>query len=71
MPENDIHFNMENDMGKSESVTVYLTPAEKDALERYSDDFGTAMSDLCGGWIWPQLKQAGYLPEGYYRPAGF
>ena len=67
----DIHFNIENDLDKDEVVAVYLTKPEKVALYKYSKSIDSSMSDVCGGLIWPFLKQRGLLPEGYFRPSGF
>ena len=67
---NDIQGNIAADLDKDESVTVYLTMPERQALERLSERTGISMSDLAGGWIWPQLKQRGLLPESYARPPG-
>lgn len=68
---NDIQYNMENDLDKTESVTAYLTELERSGLEQYCARFDLSLSDAAGSWIWRGLKQAGYLPEGYRRPAGF
>lgn len=68
---NDIQSNIRNDQDKDQSVTVYLTRAEKAALEYYCDSRHIAMSDWVGSLIWPRLKQAGLLPEEYRRPRGF
>lgn len=67
----DVQFNIVNDMDKDESVTVYLTDPEKDALRQYADEMGSSMSDLAGAYIWKGLKRDYRLPEDYARPPGF
>ena len=69
--ENDIQYNIENRIGKTECISVYVTPQVKEAVERYTDIMGTTQSDWVGGLIWPALKAAYQLPEDYSQPPGF
>ena len=71
MGENDIAFNVENDLDKDFQVTVYLTKPEREALERETEKQDSTMSDVAGGYIWRGLKAAYQLPEYYSRPSGF
>ena len=67
----DIAYNMENDLDKDETVTVYLTLPEKDALREYAEVIGSSMSDVAGAYIWKGLRWDGRLPADYSRPDGF
>ena len=65
--QNDILYNIENDMDKTERVSISLTKGEKDALRRYREDADQTWSDAGGDLIVWLLRARGYLPYEYTR----
>lgn len=65
--QNDILYNVENDLDKTEKITVYLTKREKEAIRRYREKMDQKWSDAAGDLLVWVLRARGYLPYDYVR----